>query len=457
MSYHLIFVALASILSIINGQNIVTSYSYDKINTYTYEYIQNYLNSDFLTALKQIDDIKQDNLIISDIKATSSSSRLAFSYGNMDIGLFLFSPKKLTVTYSFNYKIGEAEAQAATLELSVFEIKVTLGFKEDTKEPDVTVKIEKRDKDFDVYNAKSEDEKQVIDALIQGFESQGVFTDYAQTIQTGITNLYSTMYKSKPSFEYQSSKLLENRKVIVKLDKFMGFCKDVQKTYESAVCFYSGEVDQEVKTGIYEDALKKEEFKAPGDDYYSFIHYNLFNDAITNMISQKDLILELSKTSFEEISFGFTVKDLKEIFSDISSDFADTDEYVVKSKITSMSIADTGIVTLNMENAITIKDTPNVIVFTLQMELQPNAKVPSYASFDLCISTFTIREIKVTTGRMEHEDILKNRITMVFDKAVQYPTCLSDNGIDLKDYYRYLDEAEIGEKGVYLKGKHLYF
>ena len=457
MSYHLIFVVLASILSIIHGQNIVTSYSYDKINTYTYEYIQNYLNSDFLTAIKPIDDIKQDTLTISDIKATSSSSRLAFSYGNMDTGLFLFSPKKLTVTYSFNYKIGEAEVQAATLELSVFEIQITLGFNEATKEPVVTAKIEKRDKDFVVYNAKSEDEKQVTAALIQGFEAQKVFINFAETIQTGITNLYTTMYKSKPSFEYQSSKLLDNRKVVIKLDKFMGFCKDVQKLYENAICFYSGEVDREAKTGIYEDALKKEDFKKPGDDYFTFIHYNLFNDVLANMISQKELVLELSKTSFEEIGFGFTVKDLKEIFSNIPAEFADTDEYVVKTKITSMSIAETGMIVLNTENAITIKDTPNVIVFTLLMGLQPKATIPAYASFDLCISTFNIGEIKVTTGTMEHEDVLKKWITMVLDKAVSYPTCLSDNGINLKDYYRYLDEAEIGENGIYLKGKHLYF
>lgn len=456
MSYHLIFVALASILSIINSQNIVTSYSYDKINTYTYEYIQNNLNSDFLTALKKIDDIKQDTLTISDIKAISSSSRLAFSYGNMDIGLFLFSPKKLTITYSFNYKIGEAEAQAATLELSVFEIKVNLGFKEETKSPDVTVTVEKRDKDFDVFNAKSEDEEQVIAALIKGFDEQNVFNDFAQTIQTGITNLYNTMYQKKLPFKYQSSKLLENREVEVTLNKFMGFCKDVQKSYESALCFYSGEAGEEAKTGIYEDALKKEDFKTPGDDYYTFIHYNLFNDVFRKIISD-GLTLELSKTSFEDIGFGFTVKDLKDIFSGIPDEYVDTDEYVVKSKITSMSFGDSGVVSLNMENGITIKDTPNVIVFTLQMELQPSAKVPAYASFDLCISTFTIGEIKVTTGTMDHEDILKNRITAVFDKAVQYPTCLSDNGINLKNYYRYLDEAEIGEKGVYIKGKHLYF
>ena len=37
-----------------------------------------------------------------------------------------------------------------------------------------------------------------------------------------------------------------------------------------------------------------------------------------------------------------------------------------------------------------------------------------------------------------------------------YPLCLSDNGITLRDYFSYLTNVTIGEKGVFIQGMHLY-
>ena len=77
-------------------------------------------------------------------------------------------------------------------------------------------------------------------------------------------------------------------------------------------------------------------------------------------------------------------------------------------------------------------------------------------SFDLCGTEGEVNNIS-PKGVVLDEVKAKAMVQEVLTKISDNNTCLTDNGINVKNYYRYLDNIIIGANGVYLEGKHIYF
>ena len=71
MSY--LFAIFITLLSISNSQYIATSRSYDKVMTYTFQYLQKALNKNLLEKLKEIDiaDFTAEDFKVTKVKANS--------------------------------------------------------------------------------------------------------------------------------------------------------------------------------------------------------------------------------------------------------------------------------------------------------------------------------------------------------------------------------------------------
>jgi hypothetical protein len=106
MSYHFLPLIFITLFNLSYSQNIVTAWHYDKVLMYIHKNIQNYFENEFLETIKEISikGKKEGDIEITEIKPTSTSLTTADSYGNLNSGLFLYTPNKLNINYDINYR-----------------------------------------------------------------------------------------------------------------------------------------------------------------------------------------------------------------------------------------------------------------------------------------------------------------------------------------------------------------
>ena len=457
MSYQFLVLLGLSLLSLSNTQYIATSYSYDKVLTYTYQYLQTALNQNLLKELQTIEiaEFKAGELTVNEVKPTSVNALFTGSFGNMGTNLYLFSPNKLIISYTFSYTKGETKKENVQLVFSVYMVKAKLSV--DNFTPVFDVSVIDRAKDFKVYEANSGDNTILEQGFFDAFNKKetlnaavSIVEQIADSIKTCFTDYYKNLYANKESFKFTLSKPLGGFEAELNLKTFMGFCKDVTQSLESAICYYDGSTGTP-ESGLEEEALSREEFKTPVDDYFTFLNYKLFN----TIFKDKEPMVTLTKDSFEGLSFGFTVKDIKAIFK-IPEGFVDEDEYQVQVYISKFTFNPNGEFQAHLSNLVKIKDTERAVEFQNDVTFKVNGKKTSMTSFDLCGTEGEVNNIS-PKGVVLDEVKAKAMVQEVLSKISDNNTCLTDNGINVKNYYRYLDNIIIGANGVYLEGKHIYF
>ena len=456
MSYQFLFLLGLSLLTLSNTQYIVTSYSYDKVLTYTYQYLQTALNENLLEKLQTIEiaEFKAGELTVNEVKPTSVNALFTGSFGNMGTDLYLFSPNKLIISYTFSYTKGETKKENVQLVFSVYMVKANLS--DDNFSPVFDVSVIDRAKDFKVYEANSGDNTILEQGFFDAFNKKetlnaavSIVEQIADSIKTCFTDYYKNLYANKESFKFTLSKPLGGFEAELNLKTFMGFCKDVTQSLESAICYYDGSTG-EPESGLEEEALSREEFKTPVDDYFTFLNYKLFN----TIFKEKEPMVTLTKDSFEGLSFGFTVKDIKAIFT-IPEEFVDEDEYQVQVYISNFTFNPNGEFQAHLSNFVKIKD-KTAVEFQNVITFKVNGKKTSTTSFDLCGTEGKGKVIDIS-GVIIDKEKATAMVQEVLTKISDNNTCLTDNGINVKNYYRYLDNIIIGANGVYLEGKHIYF
>ena len=141
----------------------------------------------------------------------------------------------------------------------------------------------------------------------------------------------------------------------------------------------------------------------------------------------------------------------------ISEKFSDEDECTVDGIILLTSIDDTGLLHMNIIHRLKIKDKENVIEFQSNVLYQI---VPNYflsTSFDLCIENAEVIDLYYKTTDILDERTLKGWFEEVTYNKDRPKICYTNTGVSFKKYYRYIDKVIIGEKGIFVEGKHIYF
>ena len=68
---------------------------------------------------------------------------------------------------------------------------------------------------------------------------------------------------TKRDFNIETSTFFDSKKISVSLNRFLGFCEDVTGKAESALCYYSGELNEEDKTDKSKVPLSNNAFVNP--------------------------------------------------------------------------------------------------------------------------------------------------------------------------------------------------
>ena len=375
----------------------------------------------------------------------------------MQTQLYLFSPSKLSITFTLDYA-STAATGSCEVQLSLFDFRTR--FTVTDAKPAVKVTIETRAKDYVVFNVNvAEVATQIQTVMYTQMNQKGIITQIASEIEKGTNTFYETLYQNKDKYTFTSSTLLGSQSINITFDTFIAFPEDLGKEYKSAITSYSGNVEgKDVTVDKKEKALAKKEFVQPGDDYLTFINYDLFNDVFSSLIT-KGVVMNLNNNSIPNLSFDFTFKTLSQVFNGLPTTFSEADEVVVSSKLTEIKFLAQGKGELTLLSAFKVKDTENVVEATIKVEFEAPAVKRTTTAFDLCLSKLTVvsTEVKTAAVTIASQDTFNAYVNEIFNYGISVPTCLSDKGVTLRDYYRYIDSAKSEQNGVYIQGKHIYF
>ena len=445
MSYHFLPLIFITLFNLSYSQNIVTAWHYDKVLMYIHKNIQNYFENEFLETIKEISikGKKEGDIEITEIKPTSTSLTTADSYGNLNSGLFLYTPNKLNINYDINYKNKE-EAKTATMELSIYDLKININSS--------NAVIEIKDKDFVVYDV----DKSILDTfkrlVIKAFDDNSVMTNYSEKIN--IVNYYKELMKQHKSFSYQSSKLLGHKNVEIPLNRYIDFCYEKDLKFENAMCYFSGELNGEESEDKKKDPLIFENFIEANDNYHMFINRKLFNDVMDYVVKENVKNIYKKGSTSIKLPYEFTSKYLKEIF-DFSFEKDDA-SFSVEVQVKNIIFNEKDYHLLSLNNVIMLEGLSENITFSNDFNFKVDKKIIKSTKFDICVSEINVKEVKSEgTIKIKDENKIKEWINKSFN-VESYPLCLSDNGITLRDYFSYLTNVTIGEKGVFIQGMHLY-
>lgn len=441
---------IISILCNVNSQNIITSWHYDKVQMYELETIGDIFTYSYFsnTSFK---DFTEDSIDIKNLKISSVSHSLYDSYFNFKTGLFLLMPNKVSFSFTFDYSYGEVSSNA-TFDLKLNMIKIRVKNDKEKQNPSAKISSDYSENDFcvfDIINKTITEEVKL--ALFKGFKNNS-FVDNNILGKINLIDHYKKRLLNKENFKFITSSFLENKEIIVKLDRFIGFCEDIKGSGSNSLCYYSGEIDnKQDKTDRSNVPLKNKEF-LNSTDYNIFININLLN-MITEKISSEGIKEKAydKNVAKKSLSYDFTLASLKKYFNGLDS----YDDKLEFSTIIKISEFDSKSAKFNV--AFTIGKKLNVFSIDIELKLEFDFSLKKNVRLNLCLKSVSDIKVNISSSTITIKD--ENRLKSVIEESFDYkniPLCLSDGGISFKDYYAKILKIEATDEGFYLSGNQLY-
>jgi hypothetical protein len=243
-----------------------------------------------------------------------------------------------------------------------------------------------------------------------------------------IIKLYNDIYLKKKNINFITSESLGSKNITVKIDRFITFCKDIERKIENALCYYSGEIGESELVDKRDIPLYNKDFIQAGDNYNVFIN--------------KDLIEQIfSQTEKNKINIKKNIDKFEKIFNDeefnINSDFY----YVINKFSYSLNKFDISIFKKN-ENKISS--------INLKFNTNYEVSIIGNTKINICISDLKLIDIQ---GKNINISYIKDFIVTYLKEN---KICLSDKGISLRDIYTYMTSIQSDDNGVFISGQQLY-
>ena len=445
-----IFILLSN-LNISFSQNIITSWHYDKVQMYDIQKIGSIISSQIKQKVNSLPDFTEDSIKVTNLTISEVQQSLYDSYLNLNSGLLLFTPNKVIIGFTFSYS-AQNDSGSASFDLKINILKIRIKNNKEDQTQSVIVSMFATENDFSVYEIADKDLlAKIKTALYKGFENNNILDGYiSPTID--LLQYYKDFYKNKQSLEFVTSSFFGSKQIKVKFDRFVGFCEDVTGKAESALCYYSGDLDEEDKKDKTKVPINNENFVNPNDTFNTFINIDLYNKIVSNIL--KDGISEkiFKKGSLmNSNSYDFTIKSLKKYFNGLNL-YEDNESFEAKIKIKELNSKK-----IKLNAAFNIGNSNDAFSMDIQMDATLKVDIIKNVRINICLDSVKNVEILEKSGNVSiiDESGLKKAIEESFNNANE-STCLTDDGISLRDYYSIITKANIQDEGIYLEGNHLY-
>ena len=447
---YIYIIFIISFLNYVNSQNIITSWHYDKVQMYELETIGDIFTNSFFNDTSFI-DFTEDSIDIKNLQISSVSHSLYDSYLNFKTGLFLLMPNKVSFSFTFDYSY-EGVQYKATCDLKLNMIKIRVKNDKEKQNPSAKISSDYSESDFSVFDISDKTiAGKVKSALYKGFNNNN-FVNNNILGKINLLDIYKKRLLNKEDFKFTTSSFLENKEIIIKLDRFIAFCEDIKGKGSNSLCYYSGEIDNEQdKTDRSNVPLKNAEF-LNSTDYNVFININLLNK-ITKKISSEGIKEKIYDKNVpkKSLSYDFTLASLKKYFNGLDS-YDDKLEFSTKIKISEFDSKST-----KFNVAFNLGDKTNVFSIDAEIKLGLDFSLKKNVRLNLCL--ISISDIKVTISSSTITIKDENELIKVIEESFDYkniPLCLSDTGISFKDYYAKILKIKAADEGFYLSGNQVY-
>ena len=210
MSYQFLLIILFSLFSISFTQNIITSWHYDKVQMYELQKIGNILSTQIKEKVTTLPDFTEDSIRITNLKLSDVQQSLYDSYLNFNTGLLLFTPNKVTLSFTFSYSATSGTG-SASFDLKINILKMRLTNYKQNQTQSVQISMYSEENDFSVFEISNKElSEQVRTALCKGFESNKILSDISSKID--IITYYKDFYKNNKNLEFETSSFLDSKK-----------------------------------------------------------------------------------------------------------------------------------------------------------------------------------------------------------------------------------------------------
>ena len=438
-------------LTIINlsiSQNIITSWHYDKVQMYELQKISTILSTQLKEKITTFEPFKEDSIEISNLKFINVQHSLYDSYLNFNTGLLLFTPNKITLSFNFSYTC-QSSSGSASFDLKINLLKMRLTNNKDNQTQTVQVSMFSNENDYSVFEIPDKElSSKVKTALYKGFENKNILKDISSKID--LITYYKEFYNNKKNLNFVTSTFFDSKKISINFNRFIGFCEDVTGEAESALCYYSGEIDQEDKTDKTRVPVSNEKFVNPNDTYNTFINMDLYNKIVAKIVNEG-----LSEKTFNKYSVvksspnDFTVLSLKTIFKGLD-DYGDDEIFDAKIKINELNSK-----SIKFNAVFNIGSKTNVFSLDFEIDISLKVEILKTVRFNICSENVKNVKVFIKSGNISilDESKLKKYVEKVMDDT---PLCLTDEGISLRDYYSIITNGYCKEEGFYLEGNQIY-
>ena len=444
-------IILLSNLNIYISQNIITSWHYDKVQMYDIQKIGAILSSQIKQKVTSLPDFTEDSIRITNLKISNVQQSLYDSYLNFNTGLLLFTPNKVTLSFTFSYS-GQSSSGSASFDLKINILKIRIKNNKEDQTQSVTISMFSKESDFTVYEIADKDLlEKVKTALYKGFDNNNILDEQISS-KIDILNYYKDFYNNKKSLNFETSSFFGSKKITINFNRFLGFCEDVTGKAESALCYYSGEIDGEDKKDKTKAPINNEKFVNPNGTFNTFINIDLYNKIVANILKEGISEKTFKKDSLSKsLSFDFTVSSLKNYFKGLNS-YENNETFEAKIKINELNSKK-----MKLNAVFNIGNSNDVFSLDIQMDTNLKVEIIRNVRLNICLDNVKNIRICVKSGNVFiiDESGLQKAIEESFINSNE-SKCLSDDGISLRDYYSIITNAYCQDEGIYLEGNHLY-
>ena len=444
------------------SQNIITSWSYDKVSMYDIQKINKFLSSFIKEPIEIPLTIKNDTLIINNISLIQIQTNLYDSLINYNTGLLLFSPNKITLYFNFSYSdIRHKGNSLLELKIKNFKLKVK---NDKTKEKSYfSIKMNSPKENYIIQGIPDKEFLNWIKSVLyQEFTKNLVLTKIIpEYLEYVLYNCYIDFYKKNKEFKIETNNFFGNMNFPMENNKYMYFCEDLLNEYKTAFCYYSG------FTSIYEESKDKTKVPLINEN---FSHnekglYNIFinNDMIKTIIEYISLYYFSyspkyynNKTNIKKLSYEFNVASLQKYFTGLEQlkpeNIFDCEIYIENGTLNEAIYR----IKVNIQD-----EKKNNFVMRVSSNIKVDIPLTKNVRFNLCLNNTLTKYIEILSSSLETKIDIKDLegLKKVIEESYDFsynPICLSDNGFSLKDYFSEIINSYTKEEGIYFEGKHLY-
>ena len=451
------------LFSLYISQNIITSWTYDKVVMYDIQKLNKYLTEKFQTLDIPI-TINNDTLKIENIKLVQIQTNLYDSLINYNTGLLLLTPNKITLNFNFSYTESKKQYQGdSTLELKISNFKLKVKNNKKLEKVNFAIKMITNKENYSIPGIKDKDFLDLLkEVFYYEFNKNLVLSKIIpEQLEKGLSNYYKEFYKKNKEFKVQTNEFFGKMIFPMKNNKFMYFCEDILGESKTAFCYYSG------YTSIYDDPIdktqipiKNERFSHNYDDLYNIFINNDMIGTIIEYISKNYFAYNPkyynNETNIKELSYKFDVDSLQKYFKGLEQfkkeDTFDCEIYIESGNLNQVIFS----VKVNIKD-----EKKNYFIMRITSDIIVDIPINKNVRINLCLKETKTQNIEILSSSIGQKieilnlEELKKAVEESFDFE-HNPICLNDKGISLRDYFSEISKAYIEREGIYLEGKHLY-